>query len=337
MPAPQGRLGQRPDQRGAAQGRPPGRGHRLRRLCAGGGHLPAGLAVAPAPGGLAGAGRRAGPGQPDAAAVHPAREPPTAQPRTGPGGAGRGRPARRAGALEPLPDAAPAGDRAARLRHRRLLGAGRSGATAGGTPGGAARRPGAGRLRRPRRQDRPDSGSLPRGAGGGPGPGGRAPGAGARDPGAAGRERRTPGRRRRRAVGLVGRRALRRHPAGRALLGHRHPAPPAGREMAPAPGRPAAASGFTSAHAGCTMAASAARRPAGVRHLLGAARGERPPGGGVPGAHAGRRRPHRATARGAGGGGGLATAAREDGPDGFYLACLRKHEAPAPDEQKGDR
>ncbi|HCE41745.1 MAG: SAM-dependent methyltransferase [Alcanivorax sp.] len=28
---------------------------------------------------------------------------------------------------------------------------------------------------------------------------------------------------------------------------------------------------------------------------------------------------------------------REDGPDGFYLACLRKHEAPAPDEQKGDR
>ena len=27
----------------------------------------------------------------------------------------------------------------------------------------------------------------------------------------------------------------------------------------------------------------------------------------------------------------------EGGPDGFYLACLRKHEAPAPDEQEGDR
>ncbi|MBL7251973.1 16S rRNA (cytosine(967)-C(5))-methyltransferase RsmB [Alloalcanivorax marinus] len=28
---------------------------------------------------------------------------------------------------------------------------------------------------------------------------------------------------------------------------------------------------------------------------------------------------------------------RENGPDGFYLACLRKHEAPGPDEQEGDR
>jgi hypothetical protein len=180
---------------------------------------------------------------------------------------GLARPGRGAGRT--LPGAA-----TARLCRRRAVGAGRSGPASSRLPVDWRRRvhtckgrAGARRLRRPRRQDGPPAGTGRTGpAGAGQRPGAPDPGAGHAEPAAT--QGPAQGRRRARPARLVGRQALRRHPAGRPLHGQRHRAPPPRRALA-APGRRRGRAGpHPGRDAAGPVAAAGPWRAAAVRHLL---------------------------------------------------------------------